>query len=76
MGTGLLGLSATLQCGMRLGSYTILGRLGAGGMGEVYEAYDSKLGRKVAIKVLSMALLKDPALLSRFQREARLLASP
>jgi len=75
MGTGHLELSATLQSGTRLGSYKILGRIGAGGMGEVYEAYDSKLGRKVAIKVLSGALLKDPAVLPRFQREARLLAS-
>ena len=73
--TGPVRTSETLQSGMRLGSYTILDRLGAGGMGEVYQAYDSKLGRKVAVKVLSVALVRDPALLSRFQREARVLAS-
>jgi len=73
--TAGVGVSETLQSGMHLGSNTILGRLGAGGMGEVYQAYDSKLGRKVAIKVLPAALLDDPSRLSRFQREARLLAS-
>jgi eukaryotic-like serine/threonine-protein kinase len=72
---GPVKVTEALQSGMRLGSYTILGRLGTGGMGEVYQAYDSKLGRKVAIKVLSIALVENPALLSRFQREARLLAS-
>jgi len=74
-GMGPAKSTEALQSGMRLGSYTILGRLGTGGMGEVYQAYDSKLGRKVAIKVLSIALAENPTLLSRFQREARLLAS-
>jgi len=69
------GVSETLHSGMKLGSYTILGRIGSGGMGEVYQAHDLRLGRKVAIKVLSAALVHDPARLSRFQREARLLAS-
>jgi len=64
-----------LRDGMQFGSYTILARLGAGGMGEVYEAYDSKLGRNVAIKVLPETLSSTPARLSRFEREARLLAS-
>jgi serine/threonine protein kinase/tetratricopeptide (TPR) repeat protein len=70
-----VGVNETLKSGMKLGSYAILGRLGAGGMGEVYQAHDSKLGRQVAIKVLPAALLYDPAQLSRFQREARLLAA-
>lgn len=65
----------TLKIGAQLESYTIVDRLGAGGMGEVYEAYDSKLGRKVAIKVLPAALVHQPAQLLRFEREARLLAS-
>jgi serine/threonine protein kinase/tetratricopeptide (TPR) repeat protein len=72
---GAVGVGEILQSSMKLGSYTIEGRLGAGGMGDVYQAHDSKLGRKVAIKVLSAALVHDPARLSRFQREARLLAS-
>jgi len=67
--------TAPLQSGTKLGPYTILGRIGSGGMGEVYRAHDSKLGRTVAIKVLPAALVHDPAQLSRFQREARLLAS-
>jgi Tol biopolymer transport system component len=61
-------------CGRQLGSYKVLSLLGAGGMGEVYEAHDSKLGRKVAIKVLPAAFVNDPERLSRFQREARMLA--
>jgi serine/threonine protein kinase/tetratricopeptide (TPR) repeat protein len=72
---GTFAVSETLRNGMRFGSYTIVRQLGAGGMGEVYEAYDSKLGRKLAIKVLPQALLDKPARLARFQREARLLAS-
>jgi eukaryotic-like serine/threonine-protein kinase len=67
--------SVGLESGAKFGSYTILGPLGAGGMGEVYEAQDSKLGRKVAIKVLPARVVHDPARLTRFQREARLLAS-
>jgi eukaryotic-like serine/threonine-protein kinase len=58
-----------------LGPYRIERKIGAGGMGEVYEARDTKLGRKVAIKVLPSASLHDPERLARFQREARLLAS-
>ncbi len=61
--------------GARLGSYEVLSLLGAGGMGEVYRARDTKLGREVAIKVLPDAFAKDPARLARFEREARLLAS-
>ena len=61
--------------GRRLGSYEILAPLGAGGMGEVYRAKDLKLGREVALKVLPEAFSRDPERVSRFQREARLLAA-
>jgi serine/threonine protein kinase len=63
------------RSGAALGPYTIRGRLGAGGMGEVYRAHDPKLQRDVAIKVLAPALASDPERLARFQREARTLAS-
>ncbi|PYU25833.1 MAG: hypothetical protein DMG32_11215 [Acidobacteria bacterium] len=59
----------------RLGPYEILSAIGAGGMGEVYQAHDTKLGRDVAIKVLPEAFAHDPERLSRFQREAKMLAS-
>ena len=59
----------------RLGSYEIVSRLGAGGMGEVYRAHDARLGRDVAIKVLPDALEGDPERLARFRREARVAAS-
>ena len=65
----------TLDPGTSLGSYEVLGPLGAGGMGEVYRARDRKLGRDVAIKVLPAAFAQDPARLTRFDREARMLAS-
>jgi serine/threonine protein kinase/Tol biopolymer transport system component len=61
--------------GQTLDGYTITGRLGAGGMGEVYRAHDSRLGRDVAIKVLPTELANDPDRLSRFDREARALAA-
>jgi len=61
--------------GARLGSYEILGPLGAGGMGEVYRAKDLKLGREVAIKILPELFAADPDRLARFQREAQVLAS-
>ena len=61
--------------GSRLGPYEITAPLGAGGMGEVYRATDTKLGREVAIKVLPADLAHDPERLARFEREARLLAS-
>lgn len=64
-----------LPAGTRLGSYEIFSLLGAGGMGEVYRARDSKLGRLVAIKVLPADVARDPEKLNRFQREAKLLAS-
>ena len=64
-----------LTTGSRLGPYEILSPLGAGGMGEVYRARDTRLGRDVAIKVLPEAFATDPDRLARFQREAQLLAS-
>src|SRR5574341_2231969 len=64
-----------LQPGTRVGGYEILGLLGQGGMGEVYRAHDAKLGRDVAIKILSEAWLTDPDRRARLEREARVLAS-
>ncbi|HZM61899.1 MAG TPA: protein kinase [Vicinamibacterales bacterium] len=61
--------------GTRLGHYDISGRLGAGGMGEVFLATDSTLGRTVAIKVLPEAFARDPERIARLEREARILAS-
>ena len=65
----------SLTIGTRLGSYEVLSRLGAGGMGEVFCARDSTLGREVAIKVLPDAFAADPDRTARFEREARVLAS-
>jgi serine/threonine protein kinase len=64
-----------LPAGTLLGPYEIVCAIGAGGMGEVYEARDKKLGRNVAIKVLPEAFAHDAERLSRFQREARMLAA-
>ena len=61
--------------GRRLGGYQILAPLGAGGMGEVYRARDTRLGREVAIKILPRAFTADADRLARFEREARVLAS-
>jgi serine/threonine-protein kinase len=61
--------------GSRLGTYEITGELGAGGMGEVYRATDTKLDREVAIKVLPAEVAADAERLARFEREARLLAA-
>ena len=61
--------------GQRIGSYQIETWIGAGGMGEVYKALDTKLNRQVAIKVLRPAVADDPARLARFSREAHVLAS-
>jgi serine/threonine protein kinase len=65
----------TLAAGSRLGPYEIIAPLGAGGMGEVYRARDSRLGREVAIKVLPERLAADPESRERFEREARAVAS-
>ena len=64
-----------LAVGTRLGSYEVLARIGAGGMGEVYRARDTKLGRDVALKVLPAAFAADAERMARFEREARLLAA-
>jgi eukaryotic-like serine/threonine-protein kinase len=64
-----------LAPGVRLGPYEIAALLGAGGMGEVYRAHDTKLGRDVAIKILPPAFVSDPERVARFQREARRLAA-
>src|SRR5215472_2034536 len=60
--------------GAKLGPYEILAPIGAGGMGEVYRARDSKLERDVAIKVLPEAVAQNPERLARFEREAKVLA--
>src|SRR5206468_11329141 len=60
-----------LSAGARLGPYEILSPLGAGGMGEVYRARDTRLGRDVALKVLASSVASDPEHLRRFEQEAR-----
>ena len=64
-----------LSAGMSLGPYRVVGSLGAGGMGEVYRAHDARLGRDVALKVLSGDLGADRQRLHRFEREARVVSS-
>ena len=64
-----------LNAGTKLGPYKIAAPIGAGGMGEVYRAHDSKLGREVALKVLPDAFARDAERMARFQREAKVLAS-
>jgi serine/threonine-protein kinase len=64
-----------LSPGARLGAYEVIDLLGAGGMGEVYRAQDTKLGRGVALKILSDAFAGDPDRLARFKREAKALAA-
>src|SRR5215469_2086489 len=64
-----------LAAGDKLGPYEILAPIGAGGMGEVYRAKDTKLKREVALKVLPDAFASDPERMARFQREAEVLAS-
>ena len=64
-----------LEVGSTLGPYEVLSAIGAGGMGEVYKARDTKLDRDVALKILPDAFVNDPERLARFQREAKVLAS-
>jgi serine/threonine-protein kinase len=64
----------SLSSGERLGPYEVVERLGAGGMGEVYRAHDTNLGRDVALKVLPAAFALDAERLARFRREAQVLA--
>src|SRR6186997_314605 len=64
-----------LATGARIGTYEVLGPLGAGGMGEVYRARDTKLNRLVALKILPDIFDKDPDRLARFAREAQSLAA-
>lgn len=65
----------SLFAGTKLGSHEVVAPLGAGGMGEVYRARDTKLGREVALKVLPEAVARDPERLTRLRREAQVLAS-
>src|SRR5947209_3260256 len=64
-----------MNAGTRLGPYEILAPIGAGGMGEVYRARDTKLDRDVAIKILPEAVAQDAERLARFEREAKVLAA-
>src|SRR3990170_7164495 len=67
--------SMALAAGTKLGQYEIRGLIGKGGMGEVYRAWDSKLERDVALKLLPEIFARDPERVARFKREAKLLAS-
>ena len=64
-----------IQPGTTLGPYAVTAKIGEGGMGEVYQARDTKLDRDVALKVLAEAFTADPDRLGRFEREAKVLAS-
>src|SRR5215468_10415435 len=66
---------AAVNSGSRLGPYEIQSALGVGGMGEVYRARDTKLGRDVALKILPESFVHDPDRVARFRREAQVLAS-
>jgi serine/threonine protein kinase len=69
------GLTMSLSAGTRLGPYEILDLVGAGGMGEVYRARDPRLGREVAVKVLTEGMALEPDRLARFEREGRAVAA-
>ena len=64
-----------LSPGTKIGPYEVIGLIGQGGMGEVWQARDTKLDRDVALKVLPEAFTSDPDRLARFEREAKVLAS-
>src|SRR5882762_4641581 len=72
---GIIHATVALTSGTKLGPYEIVAPLGAGGMGEVYRARDSKLGREVALKLLPPLFTADADRVARFKREAQLLAS-
>ena len=65
----------SLSAGTKIGPYEVIGLIGQGGMGEVWQARDTKLDRNVALKVLPEAFTSDPDRLARFEREAKVLAS-
>src|SRR6201997_2725233 len=65
----------TIAAGTKLGPYEITGAIGAGGMGEVYRARDTRLNRDVALKILPEIFAADPDRMARFEREARVLAA-
>ena len=65
-----------IATGVRLGPYEILGRIGSGGMGDVYRARDARLGREVAVKVLPPEAGERPDRLIRFEREAQAAPLP
>src|SRR6185436_11290857 len=69
------GISMALKPGTKLGPYEVLSQIGAGGMGEVYKAHDTRLNRDVAIKVLPEHLALNADLRERFQREAETIAN-
>jgi serine/threonine protein kinase len=68
-------MSAVFESGSQFGPYEVLSAIGAGGMGEVYRARDTRLKRDVALKILPLSFASDPDRLGRFQREAEVLAS-
>src|ERR1700730_2700066 len=75
-GSGARGAAPSLiSLGTRVGPYEVIGLIGAGGMGQVYRAYDSSLHREIALKVLPPSFAMDTERRSRFMREARVLAA-
>ena len=64
----------SLSAGTKIGPYQVIGLIGQGGMGDVWQARDTKLDRDVALKVLPEAFTSDPDRLARFEREAKVLA--